>query len=295
MTRVALIRSTRRADAVPRAIDLLGPLPIEGRSVLIKPNFNTADPFPASTHNETLEHLIVVLRAMGTSALAVGDRSGPADTDDVLREKRIFDLCRKLDVQVLNFETLDDETGWVRFDPPGSHWRRGVRVARPVAEAEALVYTCCLKTHGFGGVYTGALKLTIGAVHRGEMTELHSSIKSMRQMIAEANVGASPCLILMDALEVFTDKGPMNGPLAAPGVMMAGTDRVALDAVGLAVLKLSGANRAVMDTPIFGQEQIARAIELGLGVSGPEEIEVVSDDDRGRAYAAAVTDTLRRA
>jgi hypothetical protein len=68
-----------------------------------------------------------------------------------------------------------------------------------------------------------------------------------------------------------------------------------VDAVGLAVLKLSDANRAVMETPIFGQEQIARAIELGLGVSGPDGIEVVSDDDRGRAYAAAVADTLRRA
>jgi uncharacterized protein (DUF362 family) len=72
--------------------------------------------------------------------------------------------------------------------------------------------------------------------------------------------------------------------------MIAGDDRVAVDAVGLAMLKLLGANRAIMDRKIFEQEQIARAVELGLGAPGPEAIEIVTADADSRTCA----DALRR-
>jgi uncharacterized protein (DUF362 family) len=76
--------------------------------------------------------------------------------------------------------------------------------------------------------------------------------------------------------------------------MIAGTDRVAVDAVGLAVLKEVGANDAIMGTPIFRQEQMARAVEVGLGIRGPDEIELVSDDEAGTAYAARLEEILAR-
>jgi uncharacterized protein (DUF362 family) len=71
-----------------------------------------------------------------------------------------------------------------------------------------------------------------------------------------------------------------------PGnVMIAGDDRVAVDAVGLAVLKELGANQAIMSRPIFQQEQIARAVELSLGARGPGDIELVTADPESRDYA----------
>jgi len=68
--------------------------------------------------------------------------------------------------------------------------------------------------------------------------------------------------------------------------MVAGTDRVAVDAVGVAILKELGSNEAIMGTPIFAQEQMVRAVEVGLGVGTPEQIRLVSDDAEGSAYAA---------
>ena len=111
-------------------------------------------------------------------------------------------------------------------------------------------------------------------------------------MIAELNQGYKPQLIVMDGVEAFTDGGPSRGTLNQANVVIAGTDRVAVDAVGLAVLKELGSNDAIMGTPIFQQEQMARAVEVGLGVSGPDQIELVSDDDEGRAYAAKVGEIL---
>lgn len=281
--RVALVKNPDRLAAVAAAVELLGINPVAGKKVLLKPNFNTADPFPAGTHNDTLRALARKLKALGAAAITIGERCGPPDTDEVLRAKGIVQLCREEGLGLVNFEELP-EADWVRLRPAASHWRDGFEVARPVLAAECVVATCCLKTHGYGGVFTMSLKLAVGITRKRNMTELHGSVFSMRKMIAEINQAYAPALIVMDGLEVFTDGGPAHGNLKKPGVMLAGTDRVAIDAVGLAVLKEVGSNRKIMGTKIFEQEQIARAVELGLGVASPREIEIVTGDGDSRGY-----------
>ena len=95
---------------------------------------------------------------------------------------------------------------------------------------------------------------------------MHAS-PDMRRMIAELNTGYRPNLIVLDGVAAFTDGGPSTGELKAGNVMIAGDDRVAVDAVGVAMLKSLGANQAIMSRRIFEQEQIARAVELKLGVT----------------------------
>lgn len=115
-TKVALIKTADRAAGTKRAIQLLEVNPVRGKRVLVKPNFNTADPFPASTHNDTLIHLIAELKEMGAETITIGERSGPPDTADVLKEKGIYELCRRLDVGLINFEELSPAE-WVRVSP----------------------------------------------------------------------------------------------------------------------------------------------------------------------------------
>ena len=292
-SRVALVRTADRTAGVKRAIQLLGVNPVAGKRVLLKPNFNTADPFPASTHNDTLTQLIAELRGMGAKVITIGERSGPPDTVDVLRDKGIYELCKRLDVGLINFEELPPD-GWTKVTPPGSHWNDGFLAARPVLEAECVVVTCCLKTHGYGGVFTMSLKNSVGIVHKKNMRELHTSFFSQRKMIAEINHAYKPALILLDGLEAFVDKGPMEGPKKRAEVILAGTDRIAVDAVGLAILKELGSNKAIMETPIFAQEQIARAVELGLGVTEPGAIELVTDDAASRGYAEKLRQILAK-
>ena len=136
-----------------------------------------------------------------------------------------------------------------------------------------------------------SMKLAVGLTPKGIRRGMHRS-PDMRRMIAELNQGYAPKLIIMDGVEAFTDGGPSRGQLAQANVMIAGTDRVAVDAVGLAVLKELGANQAIMGRPIFQQEQMARAVEVGLGIQGPNEIELVSDDEAGTAYAAKLEELL---
>jgi uncharacterized protein (DUF362 family) len=282
-TKVSLVKTSNRAVGIKRAIMLLDINPVKGKDVLIKPNFNTADPFPASTHNDTLIKLIECLREMGAKSITIGERSGPPDTSDVLRKKGIYELCRRLDVNLINFEELPPN-GWIRFKPEKSHWRNGFDVAKPVLDSECIVSTCCLKTHGYGGVFTMSLKLSVGVTHKKNMAELHTSFISMRKMIAEINQAYKPSLVLLDGIEAFVDGGPAVGVKKKADVIIAGTERIAIDAVGVAVLKELGSNKSIMNRKIFQQEQIYRAVELGIGIKRPSDIELVTDDKISEKY-----------
>jgi uncharacterized protein (DUF362 family) len=88
------------------------------------------------------------------------------------------------------------------------------------------------------------------------------------------------------------DKGPMDGTRKKADVILAGTDRIAIDAAGVAILKELGSNKAIMNSKIFDQEQIARAVELGLGIAGPEDIEIVTGDAESKKYADKLNDIL---
>ncbi len=283
-SKVSLIKTSDRATGIQRAIDILGINPVKGQDILLKPNFNTADPFPGSTHNDTLINLILHLKKMGSKSITIGERSGPPDTSNVIKEKGLDEICKKHNVTLINFEDLSPDS-WVKLTPEQSHWRNGFYVAKPILDSKCIVTTCCLKTHGYGGVFTLSLKLSVGITHKKNMTELHTSPLSMRKMISEINQAYSPSLILLDGIEAFVDGGPMTGTKKRADVILAGTDRIALDAVGLAILKELGSNKSIMGKKIFEQEQIARAVELGLGVSRPSEIEILTGDDKSRQYA----------
>ena len=293
-SRVSLVRTTNRSTGVERSIEALQTNPVKGKDVLVKPNFNTADAFPGSTHNDTLTSLVRKLWDMGAASIRLGERSYPP-TRGVMQDKGIFDLMEDLDVQIVNFDDLP-EKDWVKVDAPDSHWRDGFRVARPILEAECLVSTCCLKTHQYGGVFTMSLKLHVGVVPTSRhgfsyMDELHSS-PHQRRMIAEINAPFKPDLVVLDGLEAFVDGGPMTGKRARGEVFLASADRVALDASAVAVLKHLGSNARIMETKIFAQEQIARAAELGLGAASASEIELVPADRDSREYGRHIMNIL---
>ena len=289
-TTVAVIKTADRKDGVARAMALLDPSGMAGKDVVVKPNFNTADPAPAGTSNDTLIQLVKELQERDSRGITLGESSGPPNTGEVMGEKGIPDLANDMGFQVVNYDEIPD-TDWVHFKPSGTHWPEGFHLPRHVVDAGYNVSACCLKTHAYGGVFTMSMKLSVGLTPKPIRRGMHRS-PDMRRMIAELNQGYTPDLIILDGVEAFVDGGPTRGDLKAANVVVAGTDRVAVDAVGLAILKDLGSNDAIMGTPIFEQEQMARAVELGLGVAGPDGIELVADDAPSTAYTDRLTPIL---
>lgn len=291
---VYLVLTDDRKEGVKRCLALMGSLGYAGKTVLLKPNFNTADPAPGSTHNDTLEQLLLEIKSTQPTSLTVGERSGPPLTENVLKEKGVDDLCQSLGVPIINYDNLSAEE-WIEFRREGLHWQDGFRVPKSVMDTDINVTTCLLKTHAYGGDFSMSLKLAVGLVPRrgyNYMNELHGS-PDMRKMIAEINLAYQPDFVLMDGIDVFVDGGPDRGTRRKANVMLLSRDRVALDAVGLAILKDLGSNQTIMKTPIFQHEQIARAVELGLGASTPEEIEIISDDVKGEEYGRRLHEIMK--
>ena len=289
-SRVALVRTTDRKRGVTEVLKLLDLHTVAGKRVVIKPNFNSADPTPGSTHTDTLSQLVTELHERDARSITLGESSGPPVTRNVMEQKGVFDLARDFRFGVVDFEQIDDAQ-WVRFESAGMHWPGGFYLPRLVVDSEYTVSTCCLKTHQHGGVFTMSLKLSVGLTPKTIRRTMHQS-PAMRLMIAELNSGYRPSLIVLDGVSAFTDGGPATGELKPGNVMIAGDDRIAVDAVGVAMLKFLGANQAIMGRRIFEQEQIARAVDLNLGVSGPAAIDIVTADADSRACADALRTIL---
>jgi uncharacterized protein (DUF362 family) len=298
MAAVAFVKTRDRAEGVRRALDLLDIGTVTGKALFLKPNYNSADPTPGSTHGDVLAALVRVLWDRGATRITLGDRSGMGDTRSVMRQKGVFRMGDELGFEVLVLNELDSDD-WYEMQPRGSHWRRGFAVARPALQADGIVQTCCLKTHRYGGHFTLSLKNSVGLVAKrvpGEsydyMRELHSS-SHQRTMIAEINAAYQPDLIVMDGVAAFAEGGPARGRLVDTQVVLASTDRVAIDAVGVALLRRYGTTPEVSEGSIFQQQQIARAVELGLGASRPQEIELIAEDTESAAYAQEIEQVLQ--
>jgi uncharacterized protein (DUF362 family) len=290
VSQVVLIRSEDRVAGTRRAINLLQPDGITGKTIFLKPNYNTADPAPAATDTALLEALIQELQNAKAGSITIGDRSGMAETRQAMQTKGVFQLADRYGLKAIVLDELARE-GWQYFPAEGTHWSKGFAFARPALEAGAVVNTCCLKTHRFGGHFTLSLKNTVGLVAKyvpgddyNYMSELHSS-PHQRRMIAEANQAYKPALVLLDGVEAFINGGPEAGDTAKPGVILAGTDRVAVDVVAIAILRSLGTTASVAQGSVWQLEQIKRAVELGLGAGSHEQIEIVTADSAGQTMA----------
>ena len=291
--RVAFVKTTNTAAGVNRAVDLLGMKSFNAKDLFIKPNFNSADTPPGSTHIDTLAALIDKLRKMGSGRLTIGDRSGMGRTREVMEAKDVFRLAKDAKIETIVFDDLAANE-WMPIKKGGTHWQRGFALPQPVLRAGGIVQTCCLKTHRFGGHFTLSLKNSVGLAAKrvpedsyNYMSELHGS-PHQRRMIAEINAAYQPVLIVLDGVDAFVTGGPDSGKQVNTQVILAGTDRIAIDAVGVALLRYHGTTPEVSRGRIFEQEQIARAVELGLGIADPNQIELVTDDPDGAEYAKKI-------
>lgn len=283
MTTITVVATKDRVFGVNKSFELLGINPAKGKNVVLKPNFNTADLPPASTSMTTLKQMIIKIKEMGAKSITVAERCGPANTEEAFKKKGLYELADEFDLSIVNLSTIPREE-WVMKNPEGNHWKDGFLFAKVYDEAECVIETCCLKTHQYGGHFTLSMKNATALVPRDGyqyMKELHSS-PHQRKMIAEINAAYKWDLIIMDGVVSFVDGGPMEGTRKDSNVFVAGTDKIAIDAVGVALLRMHGTTPEVSKGPIFDQEQIARAVELGIGISSLDDIEFLTDSSESK-------------
>jgi len=295
---VFILKTNDRATGVPALMSKFDLPDFSSKTVALKANFNSADPFPASTHIDTLRAIVETLKSTGADGITLAERSGMGDTEHVLERMGVFALSRELGFEAVVLDKVGKD-GWLKFERDGTHWLGGFHIAKVFHDADKIVQTCCLKTHRFGGHFTLSLKNSVGLIANrvpGEvyehMWELHSS-PFQRQMIAEINNHYDLDFVVMDGIKAFITGGPERGTVVEPNLLLASRDRVAIDAAGVAILKMYGAKGKVGEADVFEQDQIKRAAELGFGVKSADEIQLTPLNDNSIEAVERIEQVLK--
>lgn len=229
-----------------------------GEVVLLKPNFNTADAPPASSDPEFIKAVVELVYDCGAKIVMLGDSSTMSlNTRKVMEKLKIFDLENmEQPPRIYVFE----ERQWIKKEIPDGKYLKSVSVSGFLDRADKLILLPCLKTHSHAQ-FTGSLKLSVGFMKPIQRVRLH--LKHLQEKIAELNTIISPDLVIMDARKCFITKGPAEGEIREPGLILASTNRLAIDAEGIKIIQ-GFAGNSLKNIDPWELPQIKKAIELGI-------------------------------
>jgi len=259
---VAVVEVGEDIDAtVSRAVNLVGGLKLKGNErVIIKPNVcNSKNPYGmVLTDFRVIEAIIDLVRER-TERVAVVESdniSGPA-------EERMSKsgLLRKLKEMGVEFINLSEDEAEV-------HEVAGVeiRLPRTVLDADYFINMPKIKTCGYTLV-TLSIKNLFGILQRARKNKLHRHLDDILPYLAKV---VRQDLILVDGITAMEGNGPVIGTPKDLGVIVAGVNPVAVDAI---CTRMMGFDPAEV-------KHLARAHEMGLGETSPDGIEVLGDDWR---------------
>lgn len=259
---VSKVKAGDLRDSVQRSLDLLGgpgKVLTPGMRVMVKPNYNSPDPYPASTDLGFLRTVIELLLEFGVR-VSVGESAGGVwrPSRKTMSKAGALDLLEHLGVETVVFD--DRPRDWVTVRVDGEYLKK-VTVPRAAYEADRLVYIPCMKTHNLAR-FSLSLKLAMGFVHPGERRAMHMG--NLEKKVAEINLVWQPDLIIMDGRKSFVTGGPSSGETVSPSLIMASGDQVAIDVEALNILGSYQANNRLLDDP-WDSPQIVQALRHGLG------------------------------
>jgi uncharacterized protein (DUF362 family) len=283
-SRVAVVRAgdfSSHREAVRRAVALAGGMAFiqPGETVVLKPAVNSAQRYPATTDPETVWVIAELVKEAGGAPFVADRTMFLRSTETAFRETGILDAAEQAGIPC---RALEDDDSVAIQHPLAEHWRgNAIRIYEPVAAADHIINLCTPRTH-FAGDFTMSLKNNVGVVNGVSRLPMHVPW-GLKDRLAEISLVVRPSLIVMDGREGFTDGGPDAGDLARPGFIAAGSDPVAIDAIGLAHLRLEGANAAIGERSIWTIPMMKRAIEIGAGVGSGDAIALFGVDPAAEA------------
>lgn len=268
-SRVSIAESLVVEKAMRTALDRLDGLSglFVGRHVAIKPNETWASPedLTACTQADTLRSLIRYVKGYYPKRITVSGGSGAGETGEVFR--------------LLGIDRVIAEEGVEFFDhnrPPFVRVslyhgpEKDVMVNGRVLEYDTIISLAQLKVHHIAAVTLTmkniAMSFPAGDYYghpRAKGLHAHRFFEDMHGFIAGMCQRFRPALGIIAGHPAMTGTGPIGGHTFESGLVVAGRDFVAVDAVGAAIL---------------GHEKVShiqQAQALGLGAADISSIDML--------------------
>jgi uncharacterized protein (DUF362 family) len=245
-------------------------LQVAGKKVLVKPNVVGAGPNPATTNPEVIRALCQWLKEHGAETVWVGDMSAvmSAGTAESMKASGIEQAAREAGALPVYFE----EHAWIPVDLPGAQYVKNVPVTEFVRRADVIINVPVIKSHKWA-TYSVCLKNFVGATH-GRYRPYMIDSDHWEEIVSEINLAYRPDFNLVDGTRVMYTGGPWKGDEAETGLVLAGGDRIACDAVAVALMKTFPADERLRNRRVWEQRQIRHAQQIGLGLKDPQSLEL---------------------
>jgi len=246
--------------AVKKAFDLLGGLETfvkKGEKVLLKPNMlsRKTPEQGANTHVEIVRACARLVRDYGAVPM-IGDNPGGSLTPD-----QAYDAS--------GFSSMAEEEGIELGHSKDVKVVRGIPISSYFFECDKIINLPKMKTHGLTAL-TGAIKNMYGAVSGLIKSEYHKRFPNPREFVGilvDVFEIVKPHLVLMDGIVSMDGDGPSAGRLRDTGILMAGSDGVAIDSIFSHLI-------GVRPSDVLTTKE---ASKRGLGEMFLENIEVVGE------------------
>jgi len=237
---------------------------VTGKNVLLKPNIVSPEPYPTTTHPETVETCLQLLLDVARKVtVADGPAWDAGDSQAVIDGHPLKQSCDRYGVTLADLLSKGARKVKTRSYE--------LEVSAMASEYDFILSLPVLKSHGMG--LTGALKNQLGFLHAEDKIRSHR-VRDMNLVVAELNEVVRPHLYIVDAVQTLigTNEVRHGGQPRDLGYMLAGTDPVSLDVAGLELLK-------EVEPKLEGKRfedilHVNHAARLGIGEPGYEIIEL---------------------
>ncbi|MEM3554127.1 MAG: DUF362 domain-containing protein [Candidatus Bathyarchaeia archaeon] len=262
ISRVAIIKGPNPIETTVKALEAiksdLDAVLSAKKSILIKPNYITAQ-HPSTgvtTDGRVVEGVVKFLKEHGKNNIVIGEGSGWADTFEAFKVAGIDKISEKWKVKLVDL----NKDIFVEVYPPNPITLKKVKVAKTALES-VIISVPKLKLHRLATVTLGIKNMMGALASKGSMHNgrLHANIADLASVL-------KPSLTVIDGI-IAGEGHETSGNPVKMDLVIAGTDPVAVDAVGAAVMGIS-------PTEV---EHLVLAEKKGLGTCQLKNIEVIGE------------------
>lgn len=243
MTKVALVKGSSHYQNISQALTLIKDQLSAGKKkkIVIKPNLVHADIPLCATGPEAVKAILDFLYQTGIGSpdekIIIAEGSFQTPTSDAFKSYNYPEELKDYNVEFIDLNT-DDFIEAEIFDQDLKPMK--TRVAKTIIESDFRISPALLKTHD-SVVATLSLKnMLVGSLlkdkTRDDKGRIHQGYKAINMSLAKLAEIIPPHLNIIDGLVGMEGNGPAHGQPVEMNLALAGTDFLAVDTVGAALM-----------------------------------------------------------
>ena len=262
MSKVAIVRGTQPVQVTVEALKMVKPevdlVLSEKKTVLIKPNYiNSRHPSTGiTTDSRVIEGVVKFLREQDVEMIIIGEGSGFADTFQAFQVAGVDEVAERWRAKLIDLNK--DE--FVEVKSPRFLALKKVKVAKTALES-TIISVPKLKPHRMAIVSLSLKNMMEALENKGS-----AHVGGLSESIVDLASILKPGVSVIDGI-IAGEGHETSGKPVQMDLVIAGTDPVAVDAVGAAVMGMNPTR----------VKHLRLAEETGIGTCNMEKITILGE------------------